>query len=199
MATPPVAAEPRTALTELSRAWWLLAVFGAVTLAAGVATIVWPGRTLVVVAVVIGLQLLLAGIVRLIAVFTVEEEGHRAWDVLVGLASVVVGILCLKDVFQTIAALSLIIGIMWVVQGIAEFFAGVAGVTRHRGLTILMGVLGFVAGVVVLTYPIGSVLALAVILGAWLVVYGAMQIAAGIAVRRLPAALGSPGGTPAPT
>ena len=51
---------------------------------------------------------------------------------------------------------------MWVVQGIAEFFAGVAGAARaHRGLTILMGILGFVAGVVVLTYPIESVLALA--------------------------------------
>jgi uncharacterized membrane protein HdeD (DUF308 family) len=72
-----------------------------------------------------------------------------------------------------------------VIQGIAEFFAGIAGATRHRGLTILMGILGCVAGVVVLTYPINSVLALAVVLGAWLVVYGAMQIAAALAVRRL--------------
>jgi len=105
--------------------------------------------------------------------------------VLVGLASVVVGILCLKDVFQTIAALSLIVGILWVVQGISEFFAGVAGLSMHRGLTILMGILGFVAGVVVLTYPITSVLALAWVLGVWLIADGVMLVAAAFSVRRL--------------
>ena len=181
--------EPRDMLADLSRSWTLILFFGIVTLVAGLATIVWPGRTIVVVAILIGIQFLVAGIVRLIAASTVEVEGHRVWDVLVGLGSVVVGILCLKDVFQTIAALTLIIGIMWVIQGIAEFFAGVAGAARHRGLTILMGILGFVAGVVVLTYPIDSVLALAVVLGAWLTVYGGLQIAAALAIRRLPSAL----------
>ena len=180
-----MSAEPKDLLANLSRSWALILLFGTVTVAVGLGAILWPGRTIVVVAILIGIQLLVSGIVRLIAVFTVEQEGHRAWDVLVGLGSVVVGILCLKDVFQTIAALSLIIGIMWVIQGVAEFFAGIAGATRHPGLTILMGILGCVAGVVVLTYPIDSVLALAVVLGAWLVVYGAMQIAAALAVRRL--------------
>ena len=175
--------EPRDVLADLSRSWTLILVSGVVTLVAGLATIAWPGRTIVVVAVLIGIQLFVSGIVRLVAAFKVEEEGHRVWDVLVGLASVVVGILCLKDVFQTIAALTLIIGIMWVVQGIAEFFAGVAGASRHRELTILMGILGFVAGVVVLTFPIGSVLALEWVLGVWLTVYGVMQIAAALAVR----------------
>jgi uncharacterized membrane protein HdeD (DUF308 family) len=184
-----VAAEPRDVLTDLSRSWLLILVFGIVTLAAGLGTVAWPDRTILVVAVLIGIQLLVSGIVRLVAAFTVEQEGHRVWDVLVGLASVVVGILCLKDAFQTIAALALIVGIMWVIQGIAEFFAGVAGATRHRGLTILMGILGFVAGVVVLTYPISSVLALAWLLGVWLTIYGVMQIAAALAVRRLMAPL----------
>jgi uncharacterized membrane protein HdeD (DUF308 family) len=180
-----MAAEPRDLLADLSRSWGLILVAGIVTLVAGLGTIAWPGRTIVVVAVLIGVQLFVSGILRLIAAFTVEEEGHRIWDVLVGLASVVVGILCLKDVFQTIAALTLIIGVMWVVQGIAEFFVGVAGLTRHRGLTTLMGILGFVAGVVVLTYPITSVLALAWVLGVWLTAYGIMQIAAAVAVRRV--------------
>jgi uncharacterized membrane protein HdeD (DUF308 family) len=184
-----MAAEPRDLLADLSRSWGLILVAGIVTLVAGLGTVAWPGRTIVVVAVLIGIQLFVSGILRLIAAFTVEEEGHRIWDVLVGLASVVVGILCLKDVFQTIAALTLIIGIMWVVQGIAEFFAGMAGATRHRGLTILMGILGFVAGVVVLSYPITSVLTLAWVLGIWLTLHGAMLVAAALAVRQLPATM----------
>ena len=179
--------DPGDMLTAFGRSWWMVLAWGLVTLVAGVGTIVWPGRTIVVVAILIGLQFFVSGILRLVSAFAFEGEGHRAWDVLVGLASVVVGILCLKDVFQTIAALTLIIGIMWVIQGISEFFAGVAGITMHRGLTILMGILGFVAGVVVLTYPITSVLTLAWVLGVWLTAYAVMLIAAAFAVRRLTA------------
>jgi uncharacterized membrane protein HdeD (DUF308 family) len=178
-------ADPGDMLTAFGRSWSMILAWGIVTLVAGLGTIAWPGRTIVVVAVLIGIQFFVTGVLRLIGAFAFEDEGHRGWDVLVGLASVVVGILCLKDVFQTIAALTLIIGIMWVIQGIAEFFAGVAGVTKHRGLTILMGILGFVAGVVVLTYPITSVLTLAWVLGVWLTAYGAMLIAAAFSVRRL--------------
>ncbi len=181
--------DPGDMLAELGRSWWVILVWGLVTLVAGIGTIVWPGRTILVIAVLVGIQFFVSGVVRLIGAFALEGEGHRAWDVIVGLGSVVVGILCLKDVFQTIAALTLIIGIMWVVQGVAEFFVGVAGLTRHRGLTILMGILGFVAGVVVLTYPITSVLALAWVLGVWLTAYGIMQIAAAFAVRRLTTAV----------
>ena len=178
-------AEPRDVVAGLARSWTLILAFGVVTILAGVATLVWPGRTILVVAVLIGVQLFVSGIVRLVSAFSVAETDHRIWDVLVGLGSVVVGILCLRDVFQTIEALTLIVGIMWVVQGIAEFFAGVAGATRHRGLTILMGILGFVAGVVVLVYPISSVLALAWAFGLWLTIYGGMQAAAALAVRRI--------------
>ena len=177
--------DPGDMLTAFGRSWWMILVWGAVTLLAGLLTIAWPGRTIVVVAILIGLQFFVSGILRLISAFAFEAEGHRAWDVLVGLASVVVGILCLKDVFQTIAAISLIVGILWVVQGISEFFAGVAGLSMHRGLTILMGILGFVAGVVVLTDPITSVLALAWVLGVWLTAYGIMLVAAAFSVRRL--------------
>jgi uncharacterized membrane protein HdeD (DUF308 family) len=184
--------DPGDMLTAFGRSWWMILAWGVVTLVAGVGTIAWPGRTIVVVAILIGIQFFVSGILRLVGAFAFEGEGHRAWDVLVGLASVVVGILCLKDVFQTIAALTLIIGIMWVIQGISEFFAGVAGLTMHRGLTILMGILGFVAGVVVLTYPITSVLTLAWVLGVWLTAYGIMLIAASLSVRRLTA------GTPLP-
>jgi uncharacterized membrane protein HdeD (DUF308 family) len=48
-----------------------------------------------------------------------------------------------------------------------------------------MGILGFVAGVVVLTYPITSVLALAWVLGVWLTAYGVMLVSASFSVRKL--------------
>jgi uncharacterized membrane protein HdeD (DUF308 family) len=175
-------------LAALGRSWTVILVVGLVSLAAGIATVAWPGRTIVVVAVLIGVQLLVSGTLRLTRSLAAGAGEHRDWGVIVGLGSLVVGILCLRDVFQTIAALTLIVGIMWVVQGIAEFLAGVAGLSEQRGPTILLGILGFVAGVVVLTYPIDSVRTLAWVLGVWLTVSGAIQVAAAFAVRRLAAA-----------
>ena len=175
--------EPRDTLAQVGRSWGLILALGIASAVAGIATLAWPGRTIAVVAVLIGLQLLVAGVVRLVGVFSVDDRDHRAWGVVVGLASIVVGILCLRDVFQTIAALTLLVGVLWVIQGVAEFFAGVAGVTERRGLTILIGVLGFVAGVVVLVYPIQSVLTLAIVLGVWLTISGVVEIAAAFRVR----------------
>ena len=43
--------------------------FGVVTLLAGVAVLAWPGRTLVVIAVLFGVQLIVTGIFRFVAAF----------------------------------------------------------------------------------------------------------------------------------
>jgi uncharacterized membrane protein HdeD (DUF308 family) len=52
-----------------------------------------------------------------------------------------------------------------------------------RGWYIFVGVLTAIAGVVVLMWPITSIVALAVISGAWLVVIGAVQIVWALSAR----------------
>ena len=47
-----------------------------------------------------------------------------------------------------------------------------------------MGLLGIVAGIVVLTWPISSAVTLAFIAGIWLVILGIMQIVMGFQLRR---------------
>ena len=49
--------QPADMLARLGRKWgWVLA-YGLITLAAGVAVLVWPGETLLVIAVLFGIQL----------------------------------------------------------------------------------------------------------------------------------------------
>ncbi len=67
--------EPAHLLGRLGRHWgWLLA-YGIVTLAAGIATLVWPNVTLLVIAVLFGVQLIVSGIFRLVAAFAIDEAG----------------------------------------------------------------------------------------------------------------------------
>jgi hypothetical protein len=73
---------------------------------------------------------------------------------LLGVLSFIVGLYALRNVLVTIAALALLLGIFWIVNGAMEVFTALS----HRGMqgrgwTSFMGLLGVVAGVVVLVYP----------------------------------------------
>ena len=58
-----------------------------------VLTVAWPGRTVLVVAVLFGVQLFVSGIFRLVMAFTDAGEGHRVAYALIGIFSFLVGIL----------------------------------------------------------------------------------------------------------
>lgn len=57
----------RALMVRLGRAWGWFALFGVVAVAAGIIALVWPGPTLLVLAVVFGVQLVVSGIFRLVA------------------------------------------------------------------------------------------------------------------------------------
>jgi uncharacterized membrane protein HdeD (DUF308 family) len=63
-----------------------------------------------------------------------------------------------------------------------------------RGWTIILALLSIVAGIVVLAYPDITLLALAVVLGIWLVALGIIEIALAFQLR----SLGRPPGPLAP-
>jgi uncharacterized membrane protein HdeD (DUF308 family) len=108
---------------------------------------------------------------------------------LIGIFSIIVGILCLRHIFQTVAALALILGIFWVISGIMDFFTGVfVRDMPRRGWVIFTGILGFIAGLIVLFQPGISLVTLAWVLGIWLIVYGTMEIVASFSVRKVAAA-----------
>ena len=84
----------------------------------------------------------------------------------------------------TIAALALVLGIFWIVNGAVEVFAALSHRgTQGRGWTMFMGLLSVLAGVVVLVYPGISLATLAVVLRFWLVVFGIMEIVLAFRLR----------------
>jgi uncharacterized membrane protein HdeD (DUF308 family) len=173
-------------LAGVGRHWGWVLFFGIVTLLAGLFALAWPGRTIVVVAVLFGIQLVVAGIFRFITALAADEEsgGARALLALLGVLSFIVGLYALRNVLVTIAALALLLGIFWIVNGAVEVFAALS----HRGMqgrgwTIFMGLLSVVAGVAVLVYPAISLTTLAVVLGFWLLVYGIMEIVLAFRLR----------------
>jgi uncharacterized membrane protein HdeD (DUF308 family) len=174
-------------LAGVGRHWGWVLVFGIITLLAGLLTLVWPGRTIVVIAVLFGIQLVVAGIFRFVAAFAVDEEsgGMRVLLALLGVLSLIVGLYALRHLQVTIAALALLLGIFWIVNGAVETFAALSHrAMRGRGWTIFMGLLSIVAGIVVLVYPAISLATLAIVLGLWLLLFGIMEIVLALRLRQ---------------
>jgi uncharacterized membrane protein HdeD (DUF308 family) len=148
-----------------------------VTLLAGIVVMAWPGQTVLVVAVLFAVQILVDGVFNLVRAIADSGEGggFRVMLLVLGLFSMIVGVLALQNIVQTVAVLVLLLGAYWIVHGIIEAVVAIADRTApHRGLQIIVGLIGIVAGIVVLSYPISSISTLAVILGIWLAVYGIM-------------------------
>jgi uncharacterized membrane protein HdeD (DUF308 family) len=165
-------------LASIGRHWGWVLTFGIITLLVGLLAIVWPGRTLVVIAVLFGIQLVVAGIFRFVMALAADEAsgGTRVLLALLGVLSLIVGLYAVRHLQVTIAALALLLGIFWIVNGAIETFAALSDRGMpSRGWTIFMGILSVLAGIVVLAYPGISLLTLAVVLGFWLLVLGIME------------------------
>jgi uncharacterized membrane protein HdeD (DUF308 family) len=184
-------------LAGIGRAWGWVLFFGFVTILLGIVVLVWPDKTIVVVAVLFGIQLILAGIFRFVSALAIDDApgGTRVLLALLGVLAFVVGIYALRHVNVTIAALALVLGIFWIVNGAIELFTAIGHREMPgRGWTIILSLLSIVAGIVVLAYPDISLQALAVVLGIWLVALGIIEIALALRLR----SLGGPPGPLAP-
>jgi uncharacterized membrane protein HdeD (DUF308 family) len=116
--------DPQDALGTLARHWGWVFFFGAVMVVAGILAVAWPGRTLVVLAVVFGVQLIFDGIYRLVAAVAapLESGGMRVLLAFLGILSIIVGLWAVRHVLITILSLTLFLGVYWVVHGLVIIF-----------------------------------------------------------------------------
>jgi uncharacterized membrane protein HdeD (DUF308 family) len=164
---------------------WLLA-FGIVTVAAGISAVVWPAITLLAAAIVFGVQLIIAGIYRLVAAFASTDTtgGTRVLLALLGILSLIIGLYAVRHVLLTIVALALLLGIFWVVNGVIEIFTSISHREMPgRGWRLLMGILSVIAGLILLAIPGISLLTLVILLSVWLIVFGVMEISLALRIR----------------
>ncbi len=171
-------------LRDLGRSWWLITLFGVITVAFGVVFSVKPSSSVHTIAVIFGIWLLILGVLRMIQ--AIGATGERLEYLAVGLLAMLMAILLLHHTTTTVAVLGFIVGIFWTLGGIAEMIHGFgAGGSPVNWLTVLAGVVALVVGLLCLAYPSLSLSILCVIVGIGLVVYGIVEIVLGFRIRRL--------------
>jgi len=99
--------------------WWIGLLLGLLELAAGVLALIWPGISAVALAAVVGAWALVTGFIEIVSAIRQRRERRRpALLLLVGLASVVAGVVILAWPVHGAVALAALVGGFAVVYGI---------------------------------------------------------------------------------
>ncbi|WP_031064904.1 HdeD family acid-resistance protein [Streptomyces sp. NRRL WC-3742] len=173
-------------LGRLARAaWQVLLAAGLASLALGVIVFAWPRQTLLVVGVLFGLYLLVTGVVQLVAAFgTHASTALRVMAFISGAICVMLGLLCFRSAVQSLLLLALWIGIGWLFRGITQLAAAASDpMMPARGWQAFAGVANTLAGVLLMVWPVGSIAALTVLAGCWLLILGVVEIVTALQVR----------------
>jgi uncharacterized membrane protein HdeD (DUF308 family) len=175
------AGQPAPAMLMAASGWQPTLIIGVITLILGIIVTIHPSGSLTVIAVLLGVLAILSGIFQLARAFGRAEQ-HRAWRGISGLLFIVIGVVLIRHLDLTVAAIGLFVGITWIVQGIAELMAAFSG--RAGGAWwVLFGAISLIAGIVVVAAPVSSVTVLAVLLGIWFIVMGLLEIGGALLVR----------------
>ena len=162
--------------------------WGVLTLMLGVVVLIWPGKTVLVAAVLFGVYLLVSGVAQVFAGFALDVSGgSRVLLFISGALSIVLGIFAFREFSHGAAVwlLGIWIGVGFIFQGVTESALAISYRDfPERGWHIFLGILTALAGVVVLTWPFDSIVLLAIVAGAWLVAIGITQIVWAFRARR---------------
>ena len=86
------ATDTAASVKEIGQRWWLLTVFGVITVGFGIVLTFKPGKSVHAIAIIIGIWLLILGVVELIR--AIGASGERTGFVIVGLLAIVIALSC---------------------------------------------------------------------------------------------------------
>lgn len=102
----------------------------------------------------------------------------KAWWALLlaGLLGIAAGVIVLAEPAISLKTLAVVTGIFLLVDGILEITASIFAGGENRGLLAVLGVVSAIAGVILVRHPINGVVAIALILGLWLIAIGVTRL-----------------------
>src|SRR5579864_143015 len=116
----------------------------------------------------------------------VRELPRHWWVVaLRGLAAIIFGILAFIWPAITLAVLILFFGAYAIVDGVLALYAAWQSHGKNAWVPLLEGVLGILAGLVAFFAPGITAFALLIVIAAWAILTGVMEVVAAISLRRV--------------
>lgn len=171
---------------QLSKAWWMLAVRGALAIVFGVLTWIWPGITLWVLVVMFGAYALVDGIAAIVGAVRGVPGQSRAWLAVTGVCGVLLGLAAFFWPGATSLILLFLIASWAIVTGIFEIIAAFA-LRREitgEGWHIASGAVSVLFGVLLFVWPASGALTVIWLIGAAAIVFGITMVVAAFQLRK---------------
>lgn len=170
----------------LARNWWALALRGVAAVLFGIMAFAWPGMTLGVLLLLYGAYALVDGVLAIIAAVAGRTSWMPWWALLLeGVLGITVGILTFAWPGITALVLLYLIAAWAVATGVFEVAAAIRLRREIRGewLLALSGVISVLFGIALAINPVGGVLAVVWLIGAYAIAFGVLLIALGFRLR----------------
>ena len=164
----------------------LLVAQGVVAILFGIAAMFWPGLTAALFISLFGVFVIVGGIISLVHSLLGVGRSSLWWlELIFSVLIIGLGVYLLRNLDITLAVVILLVGFTLIVRGIVDFVTGLFSkdedIKESRWFYAIGGLLGLVAGVVVLAHPVATGLVFVWALGLYLLLRGSLDL--GLAFR----------------
>jgi uncharacterized membrane protein HdeD (DUF308 family) len=170
----------------LASNWWALVLRGAAAILFGIVALAFPPSAVTVLVLLFGVYALVDGVFNLVAALR-NRGGESHWGALLfeGIVGIVCGLVAFFWPGLTAVALTLLIGVWSLLTGALEIAAAVKlrKILEHEWLLGFSGVLSVVFGIILFVWPGAGMVVIAMWIGAYAIVFGALLVALGIKLR----------------
>jgi uncharacterized membrane protein HdeD (DUF308 family) len=170
--------------------WDLFLVRGILAILFGIATLLMPGITLIVLVVLFGAYAVVDGVILSILAFKNRKNDTDWWLMLLtGLVSIAAGVVTFVWPGITTVSLFYVIVAWAIVTGISEVIYAIRFRKEIEGewLLVLDGILSVAFGILLIAQPIPGALAVLWMIGVYAIAYGAMLVVLAFQLRNLEA------------
>src|SRR5262245_56911534 len=172
-----------TLTSQPTNLWWLFLLQGIAGILLGVLLITAPGQTLVSLVTFLGFYWLITGVLSFVQIF-VDRSVPWIWSLLSGLLGVAAGIIVLRHPLLAAVTLPTIIvivlGVESLIMGVVNIIAGFKG----GGIaSFLLGIVNILIGLLLLSSPATTALAVPLVFGVILIVQGVSLVIWAFRVR----------------
>jgi uncharacterized membrane protein HdeD (DUF308 family) len=169
-------------LVMASRVWGLFVAAGIAAVLAGFVVLVWRTETLYALTYFAGAAFIAMGLVRLGGAVLIPVG--RVISLVAGLVFLGIGITIVAWPHITLFVVALLIGLAFTVWGVLELVTAFADTSAHHWwVSLIAGVASLIVAIWTVRHPGNALNVLMIVLGIWIFLWGAMEIAAALLVR----------------
>ena len=108
------------------------------------------------------------------------------WSIAIGILMIVAGMIAIFAPLEAGLVVVIVVGWMAIFNGVAQIVYAFSHEARHRWLEGLLGLIYVIAGIYLLMHPLGGLLAITLLVGSFLVVYGVFALVLAFQMRPAP-------------